>query len=458
LAGASWTELSEGSLMTAFRNRDDFETGSIFEDEEPRDHLYYLSKRLEEQRWGPQTHGRRHGGREGLNGIDIEKLEPGGPDPTPFVHQAPHTMPPRRWCYRRHYIRQFCSTTIATDGLGKSSLVSVEAVAMTSAKGLLGYKPKRALRCWYINFEDPAEELQRRFLAIMKFYGLNEHDVGDRLSVDSGRNRDLVLANKIGDRVLINEVAFEYLARKISAKKIDVLILDPFASCHRIPENDNIAIDALVRRLSLLADECDCAVELVHHGRKGSVTDSDQPSMDEGRGASSFAAGVRVGRVLRRMTPAEASQAGVENHLEYFRAFSAKANMSPPVAESEWFRLRNADLGNAIADYDSDQVGVVTAWQWPDAFKGITADHLLRVQQAVQAKSCRKDAQAKDWVGLVVAEVLEFNLQDKKDAARVKTLLKTWLTTGALIETDGKDAKGNNRTFVEVGTWASLDS
>jgi hypothetical protein len=292
----------------------------------------------------------------------------------------------------------------------------------------------------------------------MEFYGLTEHDVGGRLYVDSGRNRELVLAKKVGDSVTINEKAFQYLARKIRTKKIDVLILDPFASCHRIPENDNISIDALVRRLSALADECDCAVELVHHSRKGSATDSDQPSMDEGRGASSFAAGVRVGRVLRRMTPAEASQAGVDNHLEYFRAFSAKANMSPPVAESEWFRLRNADLGNATADYDADHVGVVTAWQWPDAFKGITADHLLRVQQAVHGKSCRKDAQAKDWVGRVIAEVLDFNLQDKKDTARIKTLLKTWLMTGALIETDGKDAKGNNRTFIEVGTWASLDS
>src|SRR5262245_43866018 len=56
---------------------------------------------------------------------------------TPFVLRPPHLVPRREWLYGRHYIRKYCSATIATGGLGKSSLVLVEAVAAASGRRLL---------------------------------------------------------------------------------------------------------------------------------------------------------------------------------------------------------------------------------------------------------------------------------------------------------------------------------
>ena len=45
---------------------------------------------------------------------------------------APAGIPPRAWLYGKHYVRQFLTCTIAPGGLGKTSLVIGEALAMAS--------------------------------------------------------------------------------------------------------------------------------------------------------------------------------------------------------------------------------------------------------------------------------------------------------------------------------------
>jgi hypothetical protein len=49
---------------------------------------------------------------------------------TPFIWIEPENIPPRRWLYRPHYIRQFTSLTLSTGGVGKSSQLIVEAMAI----------------------------------------------------------------------------------------------------------------------------------------------------------------------------------------------------------------------------------------------------------------------------------------------------------------------------------------
>jgi AAA domain len=57
--------------------------------------------------------------------------------PTRFVWRDPSLIPRRQWLYGKHYIRKFVSATFAPGGLGKTSLVLVEAVAMASGRALL---------------------------------------------------------------------------------------------------------------------------------------------------------------------------------------------------------------------------------------------------------------------------------------------------------------------------------
>jgi hypothetical protein len=87
---------------------------------------------------------------------------------TPFTWIDPTQIPKRQWLYKPHYIRQFASLTVSTGGMGKSTLVIVETLAMVTGKPLLGVPPSQLLRVWYWNGEDPMDELQRRFAAAAK--------------------------------------------------------------------------------------------------------------------------------------------------------------------------------------------------------------------------------------------------------------------------------------------------
>src|SRR5262249_25706438 len=79
----------------------------------------------------------------------------------PFVPFDLATLPPREWLYGRHYQRNTVGVTVAPGGFGKTTLCMVEAVAMATARNLLGEQPSERLRIWYHNGEDNIEELNR---------------------------------------------------------------------------------------------------------------------------------------------------------------------------------------------------------------------------------------------------------------------------------------------------------
>jgi hypothetical protein len=52
---------------------------------------------------------------------------------TPFRWRDPDKIPARKWLYGRHYARQFLTCTIASSGMGKTSLAIGEALSMAKA-------------------------------------------------------------------------------------------------------------------------------------------------------------------------------------------------------------------------------------------------------------------------------------------------------------------------------------
>ena len=98
---------------------------------------------------------------------------------------------------------------------------------------------------------------------------------------------------------------------------------------------------------------------------------------------------------------------------------------------------------------------MVTPWQWPDAFAGVTAADLIAAQQPVAAGRWRENVQARDWVGKPIAKALGLDLEKRADKAKVKQLLRVWIAQGAFIVVTGKDEKGNERSYVEVGAPAA---
>ncbi len=366
-------------------------------------------------------------------------------------------MPRRRWLYGRHIIRKFVSTTLAPGGVGKSALLLAEALAMITGRAILGITPDEGpLRVWLWNGEDPLEETERRVLAAAMHHGVSRTDLEGRLFVGSGREADLVVATQTRDGTEIAEPNVAALKALVSEHKLDVLVIDPFVSSHRVPENDNGAIDKVVKEWARIADTCDVAVELVHHVRKGERGSAAETTVEDGRGAVALLAAARSARVLNVMTEPEAEKAGVERRRSHFRVTNGKANLAPPPDGSTWYRFTSVELGNGDGLHEGDSVGVVTSWQWPDHAAGLRAEDCLAVQRAIGGGEWRADAQCDAWAGHAVARALDLDATTKGGRARIASLLRMWLTSGALKTEERKDRTRRERKFVVVGEWVSL--
>ena len=366
--------------------------------------------------------------------------------PTAFVWRDPSTIPPRPWLYGRHLIRKQVSVTVAPGGVGKSSLTICEALAMASGRELLGDWTAEGLKVWIYNLEDTRDELERRIIAAMEHHAVAPEEVNGRLYVDTGRERALSTAIQTRDGIQIIKPEMEALAQEIAAREIDVLVIDPFVSSHQVSENDNGAIDLVAKEWARLADQCNCAIELVHHTRK---TNGEEATTESARGATALLGAARSGRVLNKMSNELKAEAGVQDDpATYFAITRDKANLAP-VGKREWRRMASVHLTNG------DSVGVVEVWQWPDTFDGVTVKDLLAVQHAIDGKHPRYSDQAgDDWAGCIVADVL--GMDATADRKRVKRIIETWIKNGALVKVKVRGDDRKERPCLEVGEWATV--
>jgi hypothetical protein len=366
---------------------------------------------------------------------------------TPFVWRDPSLIPPRPWVYGQHLIRKQVSVTVAPGGVGKSSLTICEALAMVSGRELLGDWIAPNLKVWIFNLEDPRDELDRRITAAMQHHNVAPDAIAGRLFVDTGRERSLCTAIQTREGVQIIKPEMDALATEITARGIDVLIVDPFVSSHQVSENDNGAIDLVAKEWARLADRCNCAIELVHHTRK---TNGVEASTEDGRGATALLAVARSARVLNKMGDGQKADAGIKDDpATYFAVTRDKANLAP-ASKRVWRRMASVRLANG------DDVGVAEEWEWPDTFIGMSVADLLAVQKAIEGKHPRYSDQAKpreDWVGVIVAQTLGLNVTT--DRKRIKRMIEDWLKSGALVKGKKLDDRRHLVPTVEVGEWAT---
>jgi len=366
---------------------------------------------------------------------------------TPFVWRDPSAIPTRDWLYGHLLIRKFVTATVAPGGVGKSSLVTAETLAQVTGKPLLGIRPVRPLRVWLWSLEDPQEETERKLQAAALHYGIRPEDVGDRLFVNSGRDTPLVMAemNQKSGAMVVRPV-IGALVDEIKRRSVDVVVIDPFVSCHRVPENDNGAQDMVLKEWGRVSELGNCAPHVIDHTRKMGA--DSEVTTESSRGGKAKTDACRVVRVVNRMTKEEGDRAGIENHRLYFRTYNDKANLQPPAEESDWFKLNSVHLGNGPLGGDS--VGVVAPWKWPDALAGITGTDFEKATTLIRAGRWRENVQAADWVGKPIAEALGLDLANKADKAKVKAVLKSWMAASSLAVVDGLDDDRKSRKFVEV--------
>lgn len=372
--------------------------------------------------------------------------------PKPFKYRQPASIPPREWLYGHHLSRRFISTTSGPGGMGKTSVLVADALALRTGRNLIGTPvyggPKRV---WYWS-EDPSEEMERRVVAAMEHFGVRPDEVEGGLFIESFRTTPLCIVRANPKGLETVKPVVDGLVNAIRNLKIDVLIIDPFVRTHQVGENDNVAINAVAAEWCNVADRADCAIELAHHTKKLGGEEANSESL---RGAKALVDAARSNRVLNRMTKQEAERAGLSTHERHFSAYDDKNNMTPRSEAKDWFEFIGVDLGNATEERPSDNVGVAVPWQWPNVLDDISVSDLLAVQKAIDGKDYPSSAAADDWAGNAVAEVLDLDLEDVKVKEKVKSLLKIWERSGALKVERIKDAKkGRERPVVRVGEWA----
>lgn len=352
-------------------------------------------------------------------------------------------IPARQWVYGQIYIRGFCGITVAPGGIGKSTLVLIEAIAMATGRNLLGIQPKGKLKVVYFNAEDPMVEIKLRVAAACLHYGIDQRELIGQLFIQSGRDRDLILAS--GDPGEVMEGAFTQIEAFLKWHSVDVLIMDPLANLHE-SEEDNRTYRKLGKRLSRLAEAHILAVHLVHHTRK---LNGMSASVEDSRGGSALIGAVRVARAINPMEPEEAARFGLDTHVNHFRIDGAgKNNLSAPSDKADWFERIGVQMPNG------DWCAVVQKWVPPDAFAGVTSDHAKRMQIALMdaPEPYRESAQSPQWAGNVVASILDLDVEDKAVRARIKSILRQWIATGVLGTDTWRDkSKGRDHTIVVCG-------
>lgn len=368
--------------------------------------------------------------------------------PPPLVLQParlldPRSIPPRRWLYGTQLVRAFVTVLVSPGGTGKTAYSMAVGAALASGIALLGEHVFERVNVAILNLEDPMDELNRRLAAIRLRYRLGPDELANRYFLHSGEDRPLVMASteEGGDGFKIvypDEIA---LINEVQTHNIGMIVVDPFAESHTLEENSNPQMIKAAAAWRRVARATDCAIMLVHHVRKGVVTD-----IDSARGAKALTDSARVGLLMSPMTEDEAGKCGVEkaDRTRYVRLDDAKANMAPKDGAARWFHMDRVNLGNGTPQYPSgDHVAVLEQWTPPTSpFGDLTSidcnaalDAILAGPEPGVLFTMTKKGGSTRWVGKVLMT------KCGRTEEQAKEIIDSWCNSGLIFETDYKNAQ-----------------
>lgn len=380
-----------------------------------------------------------------------------------WVWRDPRTIPPRRWLLDHHYMRGMVSATAGIGGAGKTSLLLVEALSLATGVNLLSRNEPLLIgpQPVWVHNEDPLEELERRLAAICIAFRIDPEVVGNRMHLTSARSTPIMIAKPLegGGKMLLPTGDGSQIAEEIKRKGIAAFFVDPFVSVHKVAENDNVLIDQVMRILSGVAEETDCAVELAHHFRKAN---GQEPSADDVRGASSIIGACRSVRLLVQMSAEEAEAFGLEKEerKKYVYLQNGKSNMAPPLLARRWFELTSIDLDNALPPYLADSVGVAMPWSAPQKAMELTGPEWRAVRVAIRNATnplaeLRYDQRSSGWAGARIAKALELEPAEPAVRIKMKALIEGWIRAKRIKVT--KIADPRQARSVQVIEWVETE-
>lgn len=343
---------------------------------------------------------------------------------------------PRPWLYGFWLMRGAVTLLAAPGGTGKTSLITTTILACATGRNLLGEEPLRKLRVAFLGLEESGEEMERRFAAAMKHYGVTAEDLGDRVSYLDGRQYGFKAAVLDGQGQVEMTKDMLQLISVLMMARIDVLIADPLALTHSAQENDNTAMAAVMSYFATAAIECRIGVLLIHHTRKGAMAGE----VDSIRGAGALVNHARIAIGLAPMSDQERENMNIpkEESRSLVRIDDLKFNYSARAADARWVKLESIRLNNATDEYPhGDSVQVPVNWTPPNT--GLStqlANRILDVLDAgVEGERFtilrRGERQAFD----VAQRMIREDGLDWSDA-QIMALIKSWERNNVIVMRD----------------------
>lgn len=301
--------------------------------------------------------------------------------PKPVGRIDPSNIPARRWILGHRLMSHYLTATFAPGGVAKSVLSLTSAVAIATGREMTGEAVHQTGRVWIINNEDDEAELHRRLAGIYAAHGIPDSELDGRLFVNSGYGEPVLVASEENGMV-VNHPNVEAIINGIQACGIDYLVLDPFVSAHNSDENSNTAVNRVADAFKHIAAETGCAVEIIHHTRKGNMGDPGWHIGDAeaGRGASALKDAARIVTTLARISQDKSRELGIpwEEGRRLVRMDLGKGNFSLPDEEATWFRLESVQLPNG------DTVGVPQSYDIHEATHVHGIDHVQAKDHEIQ--------------------------------------------------------------------------
>jgi len=286
-------------------------------------------------------------------------------------------------------VRGEATLLVSAGGVGKTTVAIGKSISVATNRRLLDEKVFGTdLKALYINAEDSRDEMRRRVWAFCMKHGLSEQDLG-RFSLygtDDWQVQGISFLRVERGGSVLDQAGIDRFEELLEALRPDLVVLDPLvALCGGGNINDNAAMALVMRALKRLAGKFNCAVLILHHTRKGSVS-GDVEGIS---GASALANLSRRALMAAPMTAEEGKLLGVlPSELgAYFKVVVAKANLAPRSADVAWYRLDSVELPNAEPPIylHGDRVQAVTRVRLPlqGGSSAIAEDQAIR--QAIVA-------------------------------------------------------------------------